>query len=393
MLSRDSGTPRVVGIFSDLRRYRVTFFEMLRERLAENGVTFDLLYSSSPDPKAHRGDEVDLPWAHRVPERELKLGRYELTWQPYHELIRSADLVIVQQATRRLLNYLLLARQLVGGPRVAFWGHGRNFQATSAVQSGGEFLKRIITRQAHWFFAYNDLSAEVLDQLGYPSGRVTVIGNSIDTRALAASRDRVTEEDRQELRRQLGLDGDHIAIYCGGMYPEKRLEFLVSESREIRSRVPDFELVLIGAGPDMGIVEAAAEENSWIHYVGPQFGDDLARHFAVARIFLMPGSVGLVVLDSFVLGVPLLTTSDPLHGPEIAYLEDGFNGVMVPGDGSDGSFVGAAVKVLTDDSLHARLVTGCRESAELYSVESMVDRFATGVIEALGRLPSAVEST
>lgn len=375
---------RVAMVISDVRQYRVTFLELLRQLLDDENVALDLIYSVPSGVEGGRGDFVDLPWATRIAQRHIKLAGFEVTWQSALGMTRDADLVIVQQAMRRLLNYLLLARQsLWRGPPVAFWGHGRNFQATSSAQSVSESLKRRLSRRAHWFFTYNDLTAEVLGEMGYPEERVSVIVNSIDTRSAALARDRVTDAQREMLRDELGLKGDHVGIFVGSMYQEKRLPFLVEAASEVRQRVPDFELICVGSGVDRHVIEQASSENDWIHYVGAQVGDDLAQHFALAKVFLLPGLVGLGVLDSFVFEVPLVTTSEALHSPEISYLEDGVNGLMVAGDGSGGTFSDAVASVLTDDELRARLIDGCRRSAKQYSVEAMAERFADGVLKAL----------
>lgn len=375
---------RVAMVISDVRQYRVAFLELLRGLLDENDVALDLIYSVPSGVEGGRGDFVDLPWATRIPQRHIGIGGFEVTWQSALGTTRDADLVIVQQAMRRLLNYLLLARQsLRRGPPVAFWGHGRNFQATSSAQSVSESLKRRLSRRAHWFFAYNEVTAEVLGEMGYPEERVTVIVNSIDTRSAALARDRVTDAQRETLRDKLGLKGDHVGIFVGSMYHEKRLPFLVEAASEIRQRVPDFELICVGSGVDRHLIEKASSENEWIHYAGTQVGDDLAQHFALAKVSLIPGLVGLGVLDSFVFEVPLVTTSDALHSPEISYLEDGVNGLMVGGDGSGGRFADAVASVLTDDELRERLIDGCRRSAKEYSVETMAELFAEGVLKAL----------
>lgn len=366
-----------------LRQYTTTFFELLRGLLDDKGVRFQLIYATPRGTAGGRGDTAHLSWALHVERREVHLGRYSIAWQPYLKVIRDADLVIVQQATRDLLNYVLFAHQAVGGPRVAFWGHGRSFLATSALQNVSERVKRLLTSQSHWFFAYNDLTANVLVEGKYPRDRITVIANSVDTRSLEQARERVGSEDRHLLSRELELIGKHVGIYCGAMYREKRLSFLMETAVEIRSKMPDFELICVGGGVDQEIVSRAADEHAWIHYVGPQFGDDLARYFSLAHVFLLPGAVGLAVIDSFVFRTPLITTSTGLHGPEIAYLDSGTNGVVVEGDGTGGTYASMVASVLGDEPLRQRLIEGCAESAQLYSVESMAGRFAEGVLQAL----------
>ena len=49
----------------------------------------------------------------------------------------------------------------------------------------------------------------------------------------------------------------------------------------------------------------------------------------MSKLFLMPGLLGLAVLDAEVMGLPVVTTRYPWHSPEIAYLRDGETGVIV----------------------------------------------------------------
>lgn len=375
--------PRVVIVDNALRHYRASFLELLRQELDAAGVSLDVVYSEPVGAEGGRSDTVDLPWAHRVTQRVFRLGSHTVTWQRCLHILKGADLVIVEQATRRLLNYVLLVRQSLGRTKVAFWGHGQNFQATSASQRASEAVKRILTRRGQWFFAYNELSRDIVVRDEYPSDRITVVNNSNDTRAMQELRDGLSADDVRELRLSLGINGDNVGIFVGAMYPEKRLLFLLESCELVRSKVPDFEMLFVGDGVDRHLVDRAAGQNDWVHSVGAQFGRSLACHFAIARVSLLPGAVGLSVLDSFVFEVPLITTSEAHHGPEIHYLRDGINGVKVEGDGSGGRFAEAVVSALTDDALYARLKEGCRESARLYSVQSMVEQFSRGVMEAL----------
>lgn len=372
--------PRVAIIQSRVRQYRKAFFEELRRVLADENIDLDLYFCNPPGQSDSRRDTFDLPWAQQVRETEIRVGDYSLTWQWCLKRVYGADVVVVEQASRHMLNYVLIAAQALGGPRVAYWGHGRNFKELTPTKRISEFVKRAVSRQGQWFFAYNDLSAGVVtQQLGYPPDRVTALGNSVDTISLAAARDGVTPDEIASLRSKLGITGNHVGIYCGAMYEEKRLPFLVEAAVEIRKIVADFELICVGSGEQSFLIEEAASKHGWIHAVGPQFGEGLARHFALARVFLLPGVVGLAVLDSFVFEVPLVTTLDAPHNPEVSYLEAGKNGIMAGVEGDIDQYVAAAVQVLTDEGLSKKLKEGCRRSARLYSVEAMALRFAEGI--------------
>lgn len=373
---------RAVLVQYSLPRYRIPFYDKVRSRLAEEGIAFDLVYGQPSGADTAKRDTGTIPWAKSINNRVLRVGRKELSWQPCLRYLRGADLVIVEQASRLLLNYVLLAGQRLGGPKVAFEGHGRNLK-DHAVSRVGETVKRVVSRRPHWWFAYNDLSARIVRDLGFPTDRITAVQNTIDATALREQRARVTGAQLDDLRRQLHLTGTNVGVFTGGLYAEKRLEFLIAAAHEIRARIPDFELIIIGAGPEETVIAGAARREAWIHWVGPVFDEEKVPYFALARVALMPGLVGLAVVDSFALEVPMVAVDLPFHSPEIDYLVDGHNGIMLARGTTPSEYAESVAELLSDDALMEKLRAGCRASAETYTIEEMVDRFVGGIRQAI----------
>jgi len=378
-----TSVPRVVIVYRYVPHYRVRFYELLREKLAARGVTLDVVYGQPLGEDASKDDAGALPWGHVIRNRAIGVAGRELIWQPCLNHIAGADLVIVEQASRLVVNYVLLMRQAIGRQRIAFWGHGRKFQDTSAI-APSEWVKRRVSKWPAWWFAYNETSASVVRDLGYPPDRITVVQNSIDTKSLAAARDSVVASEVEALRDELGLSGHNVCVYCGGMYAEKRLGFLLEAAILIRESVLDFELVLAGAGCDAHLAAEASATHPWVKYIGPVYGRRKAALFAAAKLQLMPGLVGLAVLDSFVMEVPLVTTAVTYHSPEIEYLSDGRNGLIVAGASSPSAFADATASLLRDDVRLELMKAECKVDAKRYTVESMAARFAEGVLRALG---------
>lgn len=365
-----------------LTHYRAPFFDGLRDELGSRGIELRLLVGQTVGAEATKGDTVTLPWAETIQNRYVSLGSKRVVWQPALQRVSSADLVIVEQASRLLLNYALLAWQRLGGPKVAVWGHGRNFQVHTASRAG-EWAKRRWTRAAHWWFAYNELSATHLRQLKLPEDRITSVQNAIDTRELQDFAAAIRPEDHEQARAAHGIASDSVGVYVGGMYAEKRLPFLVASADRIRDRVPDFELVALGGGPDRSVLDEAAQSRPWLHVLGPTFGREKVVLLTLGKAMLMPGLVGLAILDAFALKVPLVTTDIDYHSPEIEYLEDGRNGLLVADADDPAAYADAVTRVLTDPDLQRRLVDGCEAAAKTYTLEAMVARFADGIEAAL----------
>lgn len=375
---------RVAVVYKSLPQYRRRFFELLRERLAREGVEFVLIYGQPALADSTKKDTVDLPWARRVRNRPIRFAGRELIWQPVIGELRSVDLVIVEQASKLLVNYLLQARYWLGGPKFAFWGHGKNFQGQTASRTG-EAIKRFLSRHVHWWFAYNETSAAVVREIGVPDDRITRVQNAIDTRELVRIKESVTPEQLAALRQLLDLVGRNVCIYAGGIYEEKRLPFMIDACKRVRAIVPDFEMIFVGAGVQADIVRDAAAANPWIKYVGPKFDADKVPYFMLSKLFLIPGLVGLAILDSFALEVPVVTTNIEYHSPEIEYLKDGENGIVIDDPDDVAGYAARVASLLGDQMTLGRLRSGCRVAREKHTVEDMVERFAVGVMHALSR--------
>ena len=57
-----------------------------------------------------------------------------------------------------------------------------------------------------------------------------------------------------------------------------------------------------------------------------------APWFAISDLMINPGLVGLSIIDSFAAGLPIITTNISTHSPEISYLQNNYNGLILEND-------------------------------------------------------------
>lgn len=371
---------KVVIFQHRLLHYRTGFFELLRARCKSMGVQLELVHGGATRRELAKKDVGSLDWATRVENRCWEVGERDIIWQPFPKVARDADLLVVMQESRILSNYPILLKRIFG-KRVAYWGHGKNFQS-DAPQGLREKWKQIVLGKVDWWFAYTDMTKDILVKSGFPEERVTNLNNAIDTSGFKADLASVDDKKIADVRASLGLlASDPLALFCGSLYPDKKLELLVSASDYVRARLPNFSLVVIGDGPSMPFLKEAQRSRPWLHTVGVKKGKEKAAYFRCCDVMLNPGLVGLHIVDAFCAGLVMVTTGNARHSPEVAYLKNGVNGYST--DDSPEAYGDAVLRLLTDKELLARMKAASYSDSEYYSLENMVENFAKGISGAL----------
>lgn len=372
-----------------LLHYRVVLFNLLRDMLRARGVTLDVVYGQPSEIEALRKDVGTLPWGIEVKNHFFRFKGKDILWQEDSPRTRAAPLKIVMQENRILSNYPLLLRGLFGKTLVGYWGHGKNFQSEAPGGLREKWKKWILSR-VQWWFAYTDITVDYVRECGFDKDKITNLENAIDVTGFQAELEAVTEAQLDAVRQELGItSSSRVALFCGSLYPEKKVGLLLQGADRIRKEVGDFHFVVIGDGPSADEVKSFAASRPWVHVVGVKRGQDKARYFRLAHVQLNPGLVGLHVLDAFSAGLPMITTSTALHSPEIAYLRHGVNGIVVDGDDPD-DYAGQVVSLLVDGDKRTAMAERCLQDAQRYTVENMARNFADGVIACLrsyGRYP------
>lgn len=370
---------KVVILNKSLIQYRKIFYERLKEELNENNIELELIYGKGGNEKKAIKDEIDIKWATYIPNKTITIGNTDLTWQPCLKYLKNKDLVIVDSENKLLINYVLMFQRLFSKRKLAFWGHGRNLQDNP--NSLKNRFKYLFIDKCDWWFGYTKGTKQFLKTKKYPEDKITVLQNTIDTQGLRNHYQQIKDNEIKELRTELGIsENASTAIYCGAMYPEKNFGLILDVCFRLRKELPDFHMIFIGSGTEANKISKVANENSWIHYVGPKFDNEKVRYFKIAHIQLLPHYVGLGVVDSFAMETPIVTTNNPYHGPEFEYIINKINGLISDDNVED--YYQTVFKTLKDKT-YLNLIEGCKNSTNELTIDAMVQNFKKGVVACL----------
>jgi L-malate glycosyltransferase len=379
MISNGPYVRRVLIIQAEMKHYRLPFFSLLHDGLKREGIELTVAYSNSNPLQSARNDRADLP----APIGQLVPGRWffgRFLYQPLWRQILASDLVVVGAEIKFLLNPILLIMSRLGIKTVAFWGLGPNNHSNRSAVA--EWVKQHFFNSVDWWFAYTASVADYLRHRGMPEERITDVQNATDSAELIRQMNDIPDEDVIQSKISLtGSANSQIGLYCGLLGDIKDIPMLLKTARLVKLKLPHFHLVVIGNGPDRAWLESVIVNEPWIHYLGSKFGRDSALYYKMADVFLLAGTAGLAVVDSFAAGLPFLATCLPTHPPEISYVIDGQNGCLAPHECH--AFARTIVTVLSDPLMMSKLRCGAKAAGKRYTIQSMVDNFKRGIQQCL----------
>jgi len=126
-----------------------------------------------------------------------------------------------------------------------------------------------------------------------------------------------------------GLAPDHVAVlFVGRIVLEKGLEMFAETFAAVRETVPGLRALIIGDGPERSRFEGMLPGDSV--FLGYQGGEDLARGYANADIFLNPSiteTFGNVTLEAMASGVPTVCAR---ASGSVSLIEEAKTGLLGP---------------------------------------------------------------
>lgn len=372
---------KVVILQHRLLHYREGLFTLLKEECKKSDIDLMLVHGSATKRELPKKDEGYLPWAIKIKNLVFPTKNVDIIYQKLPVEVKQADLVIMMQENRILSNYPILLSRLWCKRKVAFWGHGKNYQSGRGF-SLKEKWKQLYINYVDWWFAYTGSTVGILLSSGYPSSRITNLENAIDTTSFKNDLASCSIEDLSLLRGNLSVPANaQVGLYCGSIYKEKKVDLLAEAVLKIKKELPNFHLIVIGDGPDMPLLQELLGNKPWVHLVGVKHGKEKAMYFKLADVMLNPGLVGLHIVDAFCAELVMVTTQGALHSPEIDYLENGING-LITRDGVD-DYASAVISLFSEPAKLSDMQHKAFEASERYTLENMVSNFMKGIKLAL----------
>lgn len=182
----------------------------------------------------------------------------------------------------------------------------------------------------------------------------------------------VSREEKQALRRELGIDSGHMVLAIGQFIHRKGFDVLMHAAKDIS---PDTGIYIVGGEATEEYLKLREELGlTNVHFLGFQKKERLAQFYMAADLFVLPTREdiwGLVINEALAYGLPTITTKRCVAGLEL--IEDGVNGYVVPVE--DACALAEKIEAVLSADLEA-MGKAALEKVRPYTLENMAKTHA-----------------
>jgi glycosyltransferase involved in cell wall biosynthesis len=248
------------------------------------------------------------------------LGEFEMPEYRTQRLSMPPLLEMIEYLERERFNELiistpgplglcaLLAARLLGLKTSGIYH--TDFPRYVRCHTHDEALERVTSWFMNWF--YNQVDRvyvpsesyrKQLTSLGVEAGRIRLFGHGVDTNLFNPSR------KQAGWWKARGLGDGFNYLYVGRISREKNLGLLLDTFAEVRKRMPDANLLIVGDGPLREKLESRGDAG--VAFTGWLDGEELATAFAGGDVLVFPSTTdtfGNVVLEAHACGLPAIVS-------------------------------------------------------------------------------------
>jgi glycosyltransferase involved in cell wall biosynthesis len=142
----------------------------------------------------------------------------------------------------------------------------------------------------------------------------------------------VRSVDREELKKNLGINGKKVVGVVGRLRWEKGQEIIVDALHQVVKAIPSAVLVVVGDGPDKKKLRKRAEDlklENHVKWLGQKSPEEVYKLYSIMDVVAVPSrfeGFGLTAAEAMAAGVPVVATrADGLS----EVVEDGLSGYLV----------------------------------------------------------------
>jgi len=246
-----------------------------------------------------------------------------------------------------------------GTPMVTTWHEVWGdywYEYLGKIGIAGKLIERLVSMISNNSIAVSSLTKKGLESFGVSN--IHVVRNGIDLRKINEIKPSINTCD---------------IIFIGRFIKEKNLDILIESVAHIKKDLPKIKCHIIGDGPEKNrlfsqVSDLRLENN--VKFFGFLDYDEVIAMIKSSKVLVLPSireGFGIVVLEAFACGVPVVTVKSPQNAAyELVSEETGFIVDLNVRELSDSIY-----KIITSDKLNKKFSGAAVRTAQEYDWDKM----------------------
>ena len=233
----------------------------------------------------------------------------KFTYEIY-KIIKEGKYQIVHSNMNALSGFPLLAAYLAGSKVRILHNHTTDSKEERLRTLIKRVLRPFAKAFANQYWACSKLAGEwMYGSKAVETEKVTIVNNAIDLDKFAFNK-----EKRDELRKNLGLEGKYVIGHVGRFMKQKNHSFLIEVFAQVRKQKENAILLLIGDGPLLESIQDKINElklTEQVTFLGAR--NDVADLYNVMDVFVLPSlyeGLPVVGVEAQANGLPFLCSDN-----------------------------------------------------------------------------------
>jgi glycosyltransferase involved in cell wall biosynthesis len=335
-----------------IEHYRIPVYNFFLSRFEKDGIEFQVA-----------GPSMQRDGSTRALFRHFQVSPSFQAWKRIVQRAHPQVVIFRSLMRNRYVIPFLLWLRFVRIP-VIYWGHGINLGKKESWRK----LYDLVHGLCNAIILHSENEKQYIRKRIH--NKVFTANNTLYLENIPRA---LSEEERKAVLRQHDVRTGKNVIFVGRMQRRKKVGDLLQAARRIRR--PDIGLLLVG--PNTEDVVRVIPSEGVVHIPG-LYGEELLKLMLACDVYCCPGWVGLNIVEAMACGLPFVTESGD-NAPEIVYLKDGVNGIIVP-EGRSDLLANQLVSLLDDDSRRKEMSKAARKTFE---EEANIDKMYMGFFRAV----------
>lgn len=271
------------------------------------------------------------------------------------------------------------------GFKLIYWTFGYHpFKEFNPEKSINDKMRTFLYNQSDAIIFYWQRGLEIVRPYVKDSKRLFVAPNTLVTNKLIKIRNRFENEGRLKIKSRLKINQSKVIIFVGRLIWDKQVDMLVKSFVDVKNKITDCALFIVGDGPLRKNLEVLCEQLSLkdVFFTGSILDDEaIGELLYISDVMVMPGRLGLSVIHSYCFDTPVISQNKDhaFHGEGVFYLKNGQTGFLVE-DGNQNELTSRIMIVLEDDRLKVFFRKNIRTVLEKEcGIEKFIEGFGNAI--------------